>query len=95
MTIGTRVLVAALALVSIWYVLQWFLLERAKAGPENRTPRVLDVVLGFVTDFFDTLGIGSFAPTTALFKLWRRIPPGMLCRPSLKDSSLSPRSPSI
>ena len=74
MTIGTRVLVAALALVSIWYVLQWFLLERAKAGPENRTPRVLDVVLGFVTDFFDTLGIGSFAPTTALFKLWRRIP---------------------
>src|SRR6266436_205969 len=74
MTIGTRVLVAALALVSIWYVLQWFLLERAKAGPENRTPRVLDVVLGFVTDFFDTLGIGSFAPTTALFKLRRRPP---------------------
>jgi len=74
MTIGKRVLVVALALVSIWYVLQWFLLERAKAGPENRTPRVLDVVLGFVTDFFDTLGIGSFAPTTALFKLWRRMP---------------------
>ena len=74
MTIGTRLLVIALALVSIWYVLQWFLLERAKAGPENRTPRVPDVVLGFVTDFFDTLGIGSFAPTTALFKLWRRIP---------------------
>jgi uncharacterized membrane protein YfcA len=74
MTIGTRVLVVALALVSIWYVLQWFLLERAKAGPENRTPRVLDIVLGFVTDFFDTLGIGSFAPTTALLKLWRRIP---------------------
>jgi uncharacterized membrane protein YfcA len=74
MTIGTRVLVVALALVSIWYVLQWFLLERGKASPENRTPRVLDIVLGFVTDFFDTLGIGSFAPTTALFKLWRRIP---------------------
>ena len=74
MTIGTRVLVVALALVSIWYVLQWFLLERAKAGPENRTPRALDVVIGFVTDFFDTLGIGSFAPTTALFKLWRRMP---------------------
>jgi uncharacterized membrane protein YfcA len=74
MTIGTRVLVVALALVSIWYVLQWFLLERAKGAPVNRTPRALDVVIGFVTDFFDTLGIGSFAPTTALFKLWRRMP---------------------
>ena len=74
MTIGTRVLVVALALVSIWYALQWFLLERRRAAPENRTPRVLDVVLGFVTDFLDTLGIGSFAPTTAIFKLWRRMP---------------------
>jgi len=74
MTIGTRVLVVALALVSIWYVLQWFLLERAKGAPENRTRRALDVVIGFVTEFFDTLGIGSFAPTTALFKLWRRMP---------------------
>lgn len=25
--------------------------------------------VGFITNFFDTLGIGSFAPTTALFKL--------------------------
>ncbi len=74
MSIGAQLLVVALALVSIGYALQWFLLERAKTAPQNRTPRVPDVVLGFVTDFFDTLGIGSFAPTTALFKLWRRIP---------------------
>jgi uncharacterized membrane protein YfcA len=33
-----------------------------------------DIVIGFVTNFFDTLGIGSFAPTTAIFKL-RRKPP--------------------
>ena len=30
--------------------------------------------LGFVTNFFDTLGIGSFAPTTSLFRLWRLVP---------------------
>lgn len=30
--------------------------------------------MGFVTDFFDTLGIGGFAPTTAIFKLFRRVP---------------------
>ncbi len=41
-------------------------------------PPVLDVaiglLIGFVTDFFDTLGIGSFAPTTALFKLFKLLP---------------------
>jgi uncharacterized membrane protein YfcA len=31
-------------------------------------------LVGFVTNFFDTLGIGSFAPTTAYFKLRARMP---------------------
>jgi hypothetical protein len=26
--------------------------------------------IGFVTNFFDTLGIGSFATSTAAFKFW-------------------------
>ena len=29
---------------------------------------------GFVTNFFDTLGVGSFAPTTSLYKLLRLVP---------------------
>jgi len=32
------------------------------------------IVLGAVTNFFDTLGIGSFAPTTAWFKFRRLVP---------------------
>jgi hypothetical protein len=32
------------------------------------------LVLGFVTNFFDTLGIGCFAPTTAYYKLRSRMP---------------------
>jgi uncharacterized membrane protein YfcA len=32
--------------------------------------------LGVVTDFFDTLGIGSFAPTTAWIKFRRLVPDG-------------------
>ena len=32
-------------------------------------PRPTDLAIGFVTEFLDALGIGSFAPTTALFKL--------------------------
>ncbi len=30
--------------------------------------------IGFITNFWDTLGIGSFAPTTALFRLTRSVP---------------------
>lgn len=34
-------------------------------------PRPLDLGIGFVTDFLDTLGIGSFAVTTSMFKFWK------------------------
>jgi uncharacterized membrane protein YfcA len=36
-------------------------------------PSALLLALGFVTNFFDTLGIGSFAPTTAAFKARRLV----------------------
>jgi uncharacterized membrane protein YfcA len=39
-----------------------------------RRPTPVELVIGFVTDFFDTLGIGSFAPTTAIYKLRRIVP---------------------
>jgi uncharacterized membrane protein YfcA len=32
-------------------------------------PGWVEMLIGFVTNFFDTRGIGSFAPTTAIFKL--------------------------
>jgi uncharacterized membrane protein YfcA len=37
-------------------------------------PRPLETGIGFVTNFFDTLGIGSFAVTTSMFKCWRVVP---------------------
>ena len=40
---------------------------------EIKTNFKLNILFGFVTDFFDTLGIGNFAPTTALFKLFRQV----------------------
>jgi uncharacterized membrane protein YfcA len=36
------------------------------------------IALGAVTNFFDTLGIGSFAPTTAYLKLRRLVPDSFL-----------------
>src|SRR6266550_1578604 len=37
-------------------------------------PSPLQIAIGFVTAFFDTLGIGSFATTTAIFKLRNLVP---------------------
>ena len=36
-------------------------------------PRALHALVGFVTNFFDTLGIGSFATTTTALRLWRLV----------------------
>ena len=37
-------------------------------------PSWVEIAIGFVTNFFDTLGIGSFAPTTSLYKLLKVVP---------------------
>jgi uncharacterized membrane protein YfcA len=65
-------LLATFALVGAWHAWGWLARERARGSA--CTPRATDVAIGFATNFFDTLGIGSFAPTTALFKLLRRMP---------------------
>jgi uncharacterized membrane protein YfcA len=72
-------LLAALAVLSLGYVLFWWrrLATHARAGGTERLegpPTPLHLAIGFVTNFFDTLGIGSFAPTTAAFKLWTLVP---------------------
>lgn len=42
--------------------------------PQNKFPTPGLIGLGFITDFLDTLGVGSFAVTTAALKLGRIIP---------------------
>ena len=37
-------------------------------------PGLIHIAIGFVTNFFDTLGIGSFATTTTLYKLLKLVP---------------------
>src|SRR5260370_41746797 len=43
-----------------------------------RRPTAEELAIGAVVAFFDTLGIGSFAPTTAIFKLRRIVPDELL-----------------
>lgn len=78
MTLKT-ILLAALAVVSGVYVVFWWrrLVSHARSEGTERLdgpPTPLHLAIGFVTNFFDTLGIGSFAPTTAAFKAWKLVP---------------------
>ncbi len=59
-------LLSALVLVNIAFVIGWVWAARHYRLRER--PTLGDIAIGVVTDFLDTLGIGSFAPTTALFK---------------------------
>jgi uncharacterized membrane protein YfcA len=61
------VLFAGLAIVLVVYV-------AALVRGGLAVPTVFQTLVGFVTAFFDTLGIGSFATTTAVFKLRNMIP---------------------
>ena len=64
-------LLAALVLLGLGYAgaLVWV---SAKRG--HLRPSLESVGLGAVTNFFDTLGIGSYAPTTAWLKLRKMVP---------------------
>ena len=58
----------------------WILLRAAIA--RSAWPTGEGIVLGAITNFFDTLGIGSFAPTMAWFK-FRRLVPDRLIPPTM------------
>jgi len=62
----TQAVVVALLLVNVAFVIGWLLAVR-RHGLRG-VPQMADVGIGALTTFLDTLGIGSFAPTTALLK---------------------------
>jgi uncharacterized membrane protein YfcA len=68
MTYARPLLFVTLAIFGVIYLVTWMTASR-----ESRRTW-LEMGLGFVTNFFDTLGIGSFAPTTSAFKFWRLVP---------------------
>jgi hypothetical protein len=66
-------LLLALVAVSVAYLVVW-MASALRSRDRIERPTWRDAVVGFVTNFFDTLGIGSFAPTTAAFRMWRLVP---------------------
>jgi uncharacterized membrane protein YfcA len=66
------VLFVALVAANLVFLVAWIRSARGRAA-KNR-PDTIRLATGFLTNFFDTLGIGSFAPTTSIFKLNRLVP---------------------
>lgn len=65
-------LLAALGVVAAAFAAYWGLrLRRERA---LTLPGATELGIGFLTDFLDTLGIGSFAVTTTLYKLFKIAP---------------------
>ena len=48
--------------------------EAPSPATDARVPTPLGIGIGAVTNFFDTLGIGSFATTTAMFRAFAMVP---------------------
>jgi uncharacterized membrane protein YfcA len=71
-----RAIFAALVVIGVAFVAFWSVRARAasRRTGEKLAPSLLGLAIGFVTNFFDTLGIGAFAPTTSVFKLCRLVP---------------------
>ena len=67
---GKALLLTALALLAVTFIALWW---RAARGV-TPFPTWREIAVGVVTDFLDTLGIGSYATTTSLYKLGRMIP---------------------
>src|SRR5262245_29253995 len=70
-------LIAALIAITIVFSVTWWTSVRKRTSGDSREgvlPTPLQTAIGFVTNFFDTLGIGSFAPTTAMFRAWKIVP---------------------
>ena len=67
-------LLASLIVIVLFYALYWWFTVRrqraAGAFSGNLTPQPIALVISFVANFFDTLGIGSYATTTSMFRFW-------------------------
>ena len=69
-------LLIALAAFAIFYIVRLTAgvrAERAAAPGARVLPDTTGVAIGFISNFFDTLGIGSFATTTAMWRALKKV----------------------
>ena len=68
------ILLAGMILIGIVYFIFWFTtVSRQRAAAADHSPlapQPATLGISFVANFFDTLGIGSYATTTSMFRFW-------------------------
>src|SRR3569832_151264 len=74
---GDAMLIALLIPLLLAAAVYGFVLVRAALAQRSR-PTLEAIGLGAVTNFFDSLGIGAFAPTMAWFKLRKLVPDALI-----------------
>ena len=90
----TAILLTSLLALTAFYAGSWWTIARqrlaagAHGNGEPVKPTALHMAIGFVTNFFDTLGIGSFAPTMAWFKFRKLVPDRLIPATMLVGHSL-------
>jgi uncharacterized membrane protein YfcA len=63
----------ALGVFGTVYLAIWWLTVRERRSSKPVGPTMWQTGIGFITNFFDTLGIGSFATTTSCFRIRRLV----------------------
>lgn len=71
-------LLGILAILTLWFACVLLRDVVAHKNEPSDKPIWISAVIGLVTNFFDTLGIGSFAPTTAAFKATKAVDDGII-----------------
>jgi uncharacterized membrane protein YfcA len=71
MSLQVKLLFGALLVMNIAFYASWLRSRKTYIG--RKRPLLIEYPVGLVFAFFDTLGIGSFAPTTAVLKFQGKI----------------------
>jgi uncharacterized membrane protein YfcA len=69
-----NILILLLIVIAVVFHAYWYLTERRRRHDGPLGPKPISLAIAFVANFFDTLGIGSFATTTSMSKLWHVMP---------------------
>jgi uncharacterized membrane protein YfcA len=68
------ILLAGMILIAVVYLVFWYLtVKRQRAEQRDNStlaPQPVTLGISFIANFFDTLGIGSYATTTSMFRAW-------------------------
>jgi uncharacterized membrane protein YfcA len=78
-------LLVALGVFAVGFLIVWSLAVRETRSAAAGIPghvgskaTLIQLFVGFITNFFDALGIGSFATTSSMFKLMNIVPDGLI-----------------